>query len=60
MASDERATPKYTAACDLAEEIFLPSHAMTLTDAEPARLYRALEDKGYHWGGSAWVGGDGA
>lgn len=52
--SDERATEKYRLACDLAEEVFLPSYALTLLDATPKRLYEALEEKGYSWTGTEW------
>jgi hypothetical protein len=45
---------KYDLACDLAHELFLPSHALTLEQAPPERLYAALEEKGYAWDGQAW------
>jgi hypothetical protein len=54
MADEERSTARYMLACDLAHELFLPSHALTLEDAAPERLYAALAEKGYHWTGDAW------
>jgi hypothetical protein len=45
---------KYDLAYDLAHELFLPSHALTLEQAPPERLYAALEEKGYTWDGQAW------
>jgi hypothetical protein len=54
MADDERSTARHMLACDLAHELFLPSHALTLEDAAPERLYAALAEKGYVWTGNAW------
>jgi hypothetical protein len=54
MTDDETTTDKYLQACDLAEEVFLPSYALVLQDADPQRLYRELESKGYVWNGTAW------
>jgi hypothetical protein len=45
---------RHVLACDLAHELFLPSHALTLEDAAPERLYAALAEKGYVWTGDAW------
>lgn len=52
--TEEFSTSKHNLACDLAHELFLPSYALVLEDAEPERLYSALEEKGYHWTGTAW------
>jgi broad-specificity NMP kinase len=54
MTEDERTTEKYTQACDLAHEVFLPSYALVLEDAAPRRLYSELEARGYTWTGSTW------
>jgi hypothetical protein len=45
---------KYNLACDLAHELFLPSHALTLEQAPPERLYAVLKEKGYTWNGQEW------
>jgi hypothetical protein len=45
---------KHQLACDLAHELFLPSHALTLEDAAPEQLYAALAEKGYTWNGQTW------
>jgi hypothetical protein len=54
MTHNERDTEKYALACDLAHELFLPSYALVLEDAEPERLYGELHAKGYQWTGTAW------
>ncbi len=54
MSNDEKESRKHDLAIDLAHEVFLPSYALTLEDAEPRRLYDALADKGYVWTGDAW------
>ncbi len=54
MSTDEQASEKYQRACDLAHEIFLPSHALTLEGAAPERLYAALRDKVYSWVDGEW------
>ncbi len=55
MTSEEE--QKYNLACDLAHEIFLPSHALTLEQVPPERLYAAITEKGYTWNGQAWQPG---
>ncbi len=57
MTTEGRGSPKHNLGCDLAHELFLPSQALTLEDAEPERLYAALEGKGYVWTGDAWKPG---
>jgi hypothetical protein len=52
--STENETRKHDLACDLAHELFFPSHALLLEDAPPERLYSELEAKGYTWTGSEW------